>query len=32
MLRDVAIEEGVEPELYDRVIDLRVIAAGNRAS
>jgi fumarate hydratase class II len=32
MLRDVAIEEGVEPELYDRVIDLRAIAAGNRAS
>jgi fumarate hydratase class II len=31
-LRDVAIEEGVEPELYDRVIDLRAIAAGNRAS
>jgi fumarate hydratase, class II len=32
MLRDVALEEGVDPELYDRVIDLRAIAAGNRAS
>ncbi|MDX6656897.1 MAG: fumarate hydratase, class [Solirubrobacteraceae bacterium] len=31
MLRDVAVEEGVEPELYDRVIDLRAIAAGNQA-
>jgi fumarate hydratase, class II len=31
MLRDVAIEEGVDPELYDRIIDLRRIAAGNRA-
>jgi fumarate hydratase, class II len=30
MLRDVALEEGVEPELYDRIIDLRKIAAGNR--
>jgi fumarate hydratase class II len=29
LLREVAIEEGVEPELYDRVIDLRRIAAGN---
>jgi fumarate hydratase class II len=32
MLRDVALEEGVEPDLYDRVIDLRAIAAGNHAS
>jgi fumarate hydratase, class II len=31
LLREVAIEEGVEPELYDRVIDLRSIAAGNGA-
>jgi fumarate hydratase class II len=31
MLRDVALEEGVEPELYDRIIDLRKIAAGNQA-
>ena len=30
-LRDVAIEEGVEPGLYDRIIDLRRIAAGNQA-
>jgi fumarate hydratase class II len=30
LLREVAIEEGVEPELFDRVIDLRRIAAGNR--
>src|SRR6478609_8051515 len=29
-LRDVAIEEGVEPGLYDRIIDLRKIAAGNQ--
>jgi fumarate hydratase, class II len=31
MLREVALEEGVEPELYDRIIDLRKIAAGNQA-
>jgi hypothetical protein len=31
MLRDVALEEGVDAELYDRVIDLRRIAAGSRA-
>src|SRR5688572_25930210 len=31
MLRDVAIEEGVEAELYDQVIDLRRIAAGSQA-
>jgi fumarate hydratase class II len=31
LLREVAIEEGVEPELYDRVIDLRRIAVGNGA-
>ena len=30
LLRDVALEEGVEPELFDRVIDLRKIAAGNQ--
>ncbi|MEN3279908.1 MAG: fumarate hydratase, class [Solirubrobacteraceae bacterium] len=30
LLRDVAIEEGVEPDLFDRVIDLRRIAAGNQ--
>jgi fumarate hydratase, class II len=30
-LRDVALEEGVEAELYDRTIDLRRIARGNRA-
>jgi fumarate hydratase class II len=31
MLRDVALEEGVDAELYDRVVDLRRIAAGSRA-
>ena len=31
MLRDVALEEGVDAELFDRVIDLRKIAAGNQA-
>jgi fumarate hydratase, class II len=30
-LRDVALEEGVDAELYDRVIDLRRLAAGNQA-
>jgi fumarate hydratase class II len=30
LLRDVALEEGVDPELFDRVIDLRRIAAGNQ--
>jgi fumarate hydratase class II len=30
-LRDVALEEGVAAELYDRTIDLRKIARGNRA-
>src|SRR6266542_1509505 len=30
-LRDVALEEGVEAELYDRIIDLRKIAAGSQA-
>jgi fumarate hydratase class II len=30
MLRDVALEEGVDPELFDRVVDLRKIAAGNQ--
>jgi fumarate hydratase class II len=31
MLREVALEEGVDAELYDRVIDLRRIAAGSQA-
>src|SRR3954463_11547545 len=31
MLRDVALEEGVDEELYDRVVDLRRIAAGSQA-
>jgi fumarate hydratase, class II len=31
LLREVALEEGVDAELYDRIIDLRRIAAGNRA-
>jgi fumarate hydratase class II len=30
-LRDVAIAEGVDADLYDRTIDLRRIAAGNQA-
>ena len=30
-LREVALEEGVAAELYDRTIDLRRIARGNRA-
>jgi fumarate hydratase class II len=30
-LRDVALEEGVEAGLYDRIIDLRKIAAGSAA-
>jgi fumarate hydratase, class II len=30
-LRDVALEAGVDAELYDRVIDLRRIAAGSQA-
>jgi fumarate hydratase, class II len=30
-LRDVALEEGVDADLYDRTIDLRRIAAGNQA-
>jgi fumarate hydratase class II len=30
-LREVALEEGVDAELYDRVIDLRRIAAGSAA-
>ncbi|WP_210491361.1 class II fumarate hydratase [Patulibacter sp. SYSU D01012] len=29
-LRDVALAEGVDADLYDRTIDLRKIAAGNR--
>jgi fumarate hydratase class II len=29
-LREVALEEGVDPELYDETIDLRKIARGNR--
>jgi len=27
----VALEHGVDPKLYDATIDLRKIAAGNRA-
>jgi len=30
-LREVALEEGVDPKLYDATINLRRIAAGNRA-
>ncbi|WP_022930199.1 class II fumarate hydratase [Patulibacter americanus] len=30
-LRDVALAEGVDADLYDRTIDLRKIAAGNQA-
>jgi len=30
-LRDVALEEGVDAQLYDAIIDLRRIAAGNQA-
>jgi fumarate hydratase class II len=30
-LRDVALEEGVDPDLYDRVIDLHHIAKGSAA-
>ena len=30
-LRDVALEEGVDPKVYDATIDLRKIAAGNAA-
>jgi fumarate hydratase, class II len=30
-LRDVALEAGVEADLYDRIIDLRRIAAGSQA-
>jgi fumarate hydratase class II len=30
-LREVAIEEGVDPKLYDEMIDLRKIARGNKA-
>jgi fumarate hydratase, class II len=29
MLRDVALEKGVEPEVYDRAMDLRKMARGN---
>ncbi|HYF26376.1 MAG TPA: class II fumarate hydratase [Baekduia sp.] len=31
MLRDVALEQGVDPKVYDETIDLRRIAAGNQA-
>jgi fumarate hydratase class II len=31
-LREIALEEGVDAELYDRVIDLRRIAAGSSAN
>jgi fumarate hydratase class II len=30
-LREVALEEGVDAALYDRIIDLRKIAAGSQA-
>jgi fumarate hydratase class II len=30
-LREVALEEGVDAALYDRTINLRRIARGNRA-
>jgi fumarate hydratase class II len=29
-LREVALEEGVDPKLYDATIDLKKIAAGNK--
>ncbi len=29
MLREVALDQGVEPDVYDKAIDLRRIAAGN---
>jgi len=29
LLRDVALDEGVEPKVYDKAVDLRKIAAGN---
>jgi len=29
MLREVALDQGVEPDVYDKAIDLRKIAAGN---
>jgi fumarate hydratase class II len=29
-LREVAIAQGVDPEVYDRTIDLRQVARGNR--
>jgi fumarate hydratase class II len=29
MLRDVALEKGVDPEVYDRAMDLRKMARGN---
>jgi fumarate hydratase, class II len=31
MLREIALEEGVEAELYDRIVDLERIARGNQA-
>jgi fumarate hydratase, class II len=31
LLRDVAIEKGVDPKVYDETVDLRRIAAGNTA-
>jgi fumarate hydratase class II len=30
MLREVALDQGVEPDVYDEAIDLRRIAAGNQ--
>jgi hypothetical protein len=29
MLREVALEKGVDPEVYDRAMDLRKMAQGN---
>jgi len=29
LLRDVALDQGVEPDVYDKAVDLRKIAAGN---
>jgi fumarate hydratase class II len=31
LLRDIAMEKGVDPKVYDETIDLRRIAAGNTA-
>ena len=31
MLREVALEQGVDEETYEKAMDLRKIAAGNQA-